>query len=311
MIYQKTISNEVSIQGIGLHSGESVNLKLKPAKANDGIHFIRQDLKPKTRMKIDPFLVSDTRLCSTLGKGSSKVMTVEHLMSALYACSIDNIIIEISGEEIPILDGSANPFIYLIQSGIPKEIPVEKQFLKIKKAIKFEIDGKFAMFEPYDGFKIDFSIEFPHPVFSERNNQISIDYYKESYFDEIARARTFGFMQEVELLRSSGLAKGGSLDNAIVMDEFKIINNERLRYDDEFVRHKVLDAFGDLFLAGYSIIGKFTAFKSGHDINNKLLRLLIKDKNAYEIVTIKEEDNIHGDILNHNKKLQERLEVSA
>jgi len=305
MIFQKTISKKVSIQGVGLHSGDAVTLSLLPAKPDSGITFVRKDLNSNNNtIKVDPFLVSDTRLCSTLEKESAKVMTVEHLMSALYAYSIDNIIIEISGIEVPILDGSSNPFIYLIQSGEPINQEREKKFIKVKKALKYEIDGKFAMLEPYDGFKIDFSIDFPHPVFADRNNSISIDYYKDSYVDEIARARTFGFMQEVEYLRSNGLAKGGSLDNAIVMDEYKIINNDRLRYEDEFVRHKVLDAFGDLYLTGHALIGKFSAFKSGHEINNQLLRLLMKDKNSYDLVSLVESDSVYQQIINHNEQLE-------
>lgn len=304
MIFQKTISKKVSIQGVGLHSGDAVTLSLLPAKPDSGITFVRKDLNSNNTIKVDPFLVSDTRLCSTLEKESAKVMTVEHLMSALYAYSIDNIIIEISGIEVPILDGSSNPFIYLIQSGEPINQEREKKFIKVKKALKYEIDGKFAMLEPYDGFKIDFSIDFPHPVFADRNNSISIDYYKDSYVDEIARARTFGFMQEVEYLRSNGLAKGGSLDNAIVMDEYKIINNDRLRYEDEFVRHKVLDAFGDLYLTGHALIGKFSAFKSGHEINNQLLRLLMNDKNSYDLVSLVESDSVYQQIINHNEQLE-------
>jgi len=304
MIFQKTISKKVSIQGVGLHSGDAVTLSLLPAKPDSGITFVRKDLNSNNTIKVDPFLVSDTRLCSTLEKESAKVMTVEHLMSALYAYSIDNIIIEISGIEVPILDGSSNPFIYLIQSGEPINQEREKKFIKVKKALKYEIDGKFAMLEPYDGFKIDFSIDFPHPVFADRNNSISIYYYKDSYVDEIARARTFGFMQEVEYLRSNGLAKGGSLDNAIVMDEYKIINNDRLRYEDEFVRHKVLDAFGDLYLTGHALIGKFSAFKSGHEINNQLLRLLMKDKNSYDLVSLVESDSVYQQIINHNEQLE-------
>lgn len=304
MIFQKTISKKVSIQGVGLHSGDTVTLSLLPAKPDSGITFVRKDLNSNNTIKVDPYLVSDTRLCSTLEKESAKVMTVEHLMSALYAYSIDNIIIEISGIEVPILDGSSNPFIYLIQSGEPINQEREKKFIKVKKALKYEIDGKFAMLEPYDGFKIDFSIDFPHPVFADRNNSISIDYYKDSYVDEIARARTFGFMQEVEYLRSNGLAKGGSLDNAIVMDEYKIINNDRLRYEDEFVRHKVLDAFGDLYLTGHALLGKFTAFKSGHEINNQLLRLLMKDKDSYDLVSLTESDRVYQQIINHNEQLE-------
>jgi UDP-3-O-[3-hydroxymyristoyl] N-acetylglucosamine deacetylase len=304
MIFQKTISKKVSIQGVGLHSGDTVTLSLLPAKPDSGITFVRKDLNSNNTIKVDPYLVSDTRLCSTLEKESAKVMTVEHLMSALYAYSIDNIIIEISGIEVPILDGSSNPFIYLIQSGEPINQEREKKFIKVKKALKYEIDGKFAMLEPYDGFKIDFSIDFPHPVFADRNNSISIDYYNDSYVDEIARARTFGFMQEVEYLRSNGLAKGGSLDNAIVMDEYKIINNDRLRYEDEFVRHKVLDAFGDLYLTGHALLGKFTAFKSGHEINNQLLRLLMKDKDSYDLVSLTESDRSYQQIINHNEQLE-------
>ena len=304
MIRQKTISKNVSIKGIGLHSGETVKLTLKPGKPDTGIVFVRKNKKRSCEIKVDPFVVSDTKLCSTLKKDEFKIMTVEHIMSALYACAIDNVVIEVLGTEIPILDGSSNPFIYLIQSAIPVEQDVDKKFIRIKKALKFEVDGKFAMLEPYEGFKIDFSIEFPHPVFANRNNQIVIDLYKDSYFDEIARARTFGFMQEVEFLRSNGLAKGGSLDNAIVMDEYKIINNDRLRYEDEFVRHKVLDAIGDLYLGGHPIIGKFTAFKSGHEINNQLLRLLMNDKSAYEIINIDHDQTIFDQVNIHNQKLE-------
>jgi len=283
MIFQRSIKNEVSTVGVGLHSGEKVRIVLKPAKENSGIIFKRIDIKLPIEIKIEPKAVKETRLSSTIGKGKFKISTVEHLMSALSASGIDNILIEVDGSEIPIMDGSSISFIYLINSALVCEQSEFKKFAVIKDVIKVEDGEKFAKFEPYKGFLIDFTIDFPHPAFKKENSRVEIDFFKESYVNNISRARTFGFMQEVEYLTSNGLARGGALDNAIVLDEYKILNDEGLRYSDEFVRHKILDAIGDLYMIGMPIIGKFTAFKSGHELNNRLLRALLEQKSKWAI----------------------------
>ena len=273
----------MSTVGVGLHSGEKVRIVLKPAKANSGIIFKRIDIKVPIEIKIEPKAVKETRLSSTIGKGKFKISTVEHLMSALSASGIDNILIEVGGSEIPIMDGSSIAFVYLINSAVVYEQSEFKKFAVIKDVIKVEEGEKFAKFEPYNGFLVDFTIDFPHPAFKKENNHVEIDFFKDSYVNNISRARTFGFMQEVEYLRSNGLARGGSLDNAIVLDEYKILNDEGLRYSDEFVRHKILDAIGDLYMIGMPIIGKFTAYKSGHELNNRLLRSMMEQKSKWEI----------------------------
>jgi UDP-3-O-[3-hydroxymyristoyl] N-acetylglucosamine deacetylase len=283
MIFQRSIKNEVSAVGVGLHSGKKVRIVLKPTKENSGIIFKRTDIKIPVEIKVEPQAVKETRLSSTIGKDKFKISTVEHLMSALSASGIDNILIEVDGSEIPIMDGSSIPFIYLINSAMIYEQSKLKKFAVIKDLIKVENGEKFAKFEPYNGFLVDFTIDFPHPAFKEENSRVEIDFFKDSYVNHISRARTFGFMQEVEYLRSNGLARGGSLDNAIVLDEYKILNDEGLRYSDEFVRHKILDAIGDLYMIGMPIIGKFTAYKSGHELNNKLLRLMLKQKSKWAI----------------------------
>tara|TARA_B110000196_G_scaffold203365_1_gene174229 strand:+ start:170 stop:1120 length:951 start_codon:yes stop_codon:yes gene_type:complete len=283
MIFQRSIKNEVSAVGVGLHSGKKVRIVLKPTKENSGIIFKRTDIKIPVEIKVEPQAVKETRLSSTIGKDKFKISTVEHLMSALSASGIDNILIEVDGSEIPIMDGSSIPFIYLINSAMIYEQSELKKFAVIKDLIKVEEGEKFAKFEPYNGFLVDFTIDFPHPAFKEENSRVEIDFFKDSYVNHISRARTFGFMQEVEYLRSNGLARGGSLDNAIVLDEYKILNDEGLRYSDEFVRHKILDAIGDLYMIGMPIIGKFTAYKSGHELNNKLLRLMLKQKSKWAI----------------------------
>ena len=283
MIFQRSIKNEVSTVGVGLHSGEKVRIVLKPAKENSGIIFKRIDIKVPIEIKIEPKAVKETRLSSTIGKGKFKISTVEHLMSALSASGIDNILIEVGGSEIPIMDGSSIAFVYLINSAVVYEQSEFKKFAVIKDVIKVEEGEKFAKFEPYNGFLVDFTIDFPHPAFKKENNHVEIDFFKDSYVNNISRARTFGFMQEVEYLRSNGLARGGSLDNAIVLDEYKILNDEGLRYSDEFVRHKILDAIGDLYMIGMPIIGKFTAYKSGHELNNRLLRALLEQKSKWAI----------------------------
>jgi UDP-3-O-[3-hydroxymyristoyl] N-acetylglucosamine deacetylase len=265
-------------------------MTLKPAEADQGIVFRRVDQKKSNEIKVSPDAVKDTKMCSAIGQDTSRVATVEHLMSALSATGIDNIIIELNGPEVPIMDGSSIPFIYLLQTAKLKELDAAKKFVLINDVIEVKDKDKWARFEPYDGFKIDFTIDFPHPVFDTSTNKVALDFYDESYITEISRARTFGFMQEVEYLRSNGLARGGSLDNAIVLDEYKIINTDGLRYNDEFVRHKILDAVGDLYMLGYSIIGNFKAYKSGHELNNKLLLALLSNKKCWSLTTLDSQD---------------------
>lgn len=290
MIKQRTIQKSVQTSGVGLHNGEKVTMTLKPAEADQGIVFRRVDQKKSNEIKVSPDAVQDTKMCSAIGQDTSRVATVEHLMSALSATGIDNIIIELNGPEVPIMDGSSMPFIYLLQTAKLKELDAAKKFVLINDVIEVKDKDKWARFEPYDGFKIDFTIDFPHPVFDTSTNKVALDFYDESYITEISRARTFGFMQEVEYLRSNGLARGGSLDNAIVLDEYKIINTDGLRYNDEFVRHKILDAVGDLYMLGYSIIGNFKAYKSGHELNNKLLLALLSNKKCWSLTTLDSQD---------------------
>ena len=290
MIKQRTIQKSVQTSGVGLHNGEKVTMTLKPAEADQGIVFRRVDQKKSNEIKVSPDAVKDTNMCSAIGQDTSRVATVEHLMSALSATGVDNIIIELNGPEVPIMDGSSIPFIYLLQTAKLKELDAAKKFVLINDVIEVKDKDKWARFEPYDGFKIDFTIDFPHPVFDTSTNKVALDFYDESYITEISRARTFGFMQEVEYLRSNGLARGGSLDNAIVLDEYKIINTDGLRYNDEFVRHKILDAVGDLYMLGYSIIGNFKAYKSGHELNNKLLLALLSNKKCWSLTTLDSQD---------------------
>ena len=290
MIKQRTIQKSVQTSGVGLHNGEKVTMTLKPAEVDKGIVFRRVGQKKIYEVKVSPEAIKDTKMCSAIGQDTSRVATVEHLMSALSATGIDNIIIELNGSEVPIMDGSSIPFIYLLQTAKIKEQNAAKKFVLINDVIEVKDKDKWARFEPYDGFKVDFTIDFPHPVFDASTNKVALDFYDESYITEISRARTFGFMQEVEFLRSNGLARGGSLDNAIVLDEYKIINKDGLRYNDEFVRHKILDAVGDLYMLGYSIIGNFKAYKSGHELNNKLLLALLANKKCWRLTTLDIQD---------------------
>ena len=290
MIKQRTIQRSVQTSGVGLHNGEKVTMTLKPAEVDQGIVFRRVDQNKINEVKVSPDAVKDTKMCSAIGQDTSRVATVEHLMSALSATGIDNIIIELNGSEVPIMDGSSIPFIYLLQTARIKEQDAAKKFVLIKDVIEVKDKDKWARFEPYDGFKVDFTIDFPHPVFDASTNKVALDFYDESYITEISRARTFGFMQEVEYLRSHGLARGGSLDNAIVLDEYKMINTDGLRYNDEFVRHKILDAVGDLYMLGYAIIGNFKAYKSGHELNNKVLLALLSDKKCWSLITLDSQD---------------------
>lgn len=310
MVLQRTIKNEVSTVGVGLHTGEKVRLTLTPAPEEHGVVFQRVDISGQPKIKVNPLAVTETKLCSTLGSKDFSIATVEHLMSALSATGVDNILVQLNGSEIPIMDGSAISFIHLIKSAIISEQTSAKEFVVIKENIELLDGDKFARFEPFRGFVVDFTIDFPHPAFKSDDSQVSIDFFKDSYINEISRARTFGFMQEVEYLRSNGLARGGSLENAIVLDEYKILNDDGLRYKDEFVRHKILDAIGDLYILGKPIIGKFTAHKSGHDLNNRLLRELIKNKDKWEVTTLNTDD-INSHNLSSFLKINEELHSSV
>ncbi len=285
MLKQRTLKKQVSATGVGLHNGEKVTLTLLPAAIDTGIVYRRTDLPGKPEIQATPDAVSDTRMCSALEKNGARVATVEHLMSALAGLGVDNIIVEVSASEIPIMDGSSGPFIYLLQSAGIVEQPAAKKFIRITKEIEVKEDDKWVRFDPYHGFKMDFTIDFAHPVFENSGNNVKIDFADNTYVSEISRARTFGFMHEVEYLRANGLARGGSLDNAIVLDEFRVLNTDGLRYDDEFAKHKVLDAIGDLYMLGHPVLGAYTAFKSGHGLNNQLIRSLMEDETAWEYVT--------------------------
>ncbi len=285
MIKQRTLRTQVRTTGVGLHSGAKVEMTLRPAAAGTGILFRRIDLDPPVDIPVDPYKVTDTRLCSALTVDKAKVATVEHLMSALAGLGIDNIVIDLTGPEVPILDGSAAPFVFLLQSAGIEELNAPKQFVRIIEPIEVREGDKWVRLSPYDGFRIDFTIDFDHPVFEQSGQVVSVDFDNTSYIREVARARTFGFMHEVEMLRNSNLALGGSLDNAIVMDEYRVLNADGLRYDDEFVKHKVLDAIGDFYMIGKPIIGRLEAHKSGHALNNQLLRALMESRTAWELVT--------------------------
>jgi len=290
MIRQRTLKNAIRATGIGLHTGQKVYLTLLPAPVDSGIIFRRVDLDPVVEIEAKAENVGDTTLSTSLVKGDVKVSTVEHLLSAMAGLGIDNAIVEVSAPEVPIMDGSAGPFVFLIQSAGIQEQSAAKKFIRIKKPVVVEEGDKSASFIPFDGFKVTFSIEFDHPVFHGRALQTSVDFSSTSFVKEVSRARTFGFMHEIEYLRSKGLAKGGSVDNAIVVDDYRILNEDGLRYEDEFVKHKVLDAIGDLYLLGNSLIGEFRAHKSGHALNNKSLRQLIAQEDAWEVVTFEDEN---------------------
>jgi UDP-3-O-[3-hydroxymyristoyl] N-acetylglucosamine deacetylase len=284
VIFQRTLKNTIRATGVGLHTGEKVYLTLRPAAANTGIVFRRVDLPEPVDIKADPYAVGDTRLSSCLQKGSVRVGTVEHLMSALSGLGIDNAYIDLTAAEVPIMDGSAGPFVFLLQSAGIEEQKAFKTFIRVLERVEVRHDDKWVRFDPYNGFKLDLAIDFDHPVLERTRQSLTVDFATTSYVKEVSRARTFGFMQEVEWMREQGLALGGSLDNAIVMDEYRVLNSEGLRYDDEFVKHKILDAIGDLYLLGHPLIGAFSGYKSGHALNNALLRALLERKSAWEFV---------------------------
>ncbi|MCP4284562.1 MAG: UDP-3-O-acyl-N-acetylglucosamine deacetylase [Gammaproteobacteria bacterium] len=292
MIRQRTLKNVIRATGVGLHTGEKVFLTLRPAAANSGIIFRRVDLDSPVDIKACTENVGDTRLSTTLQSGGVKISTVEHLLSAFAGLGIDNAYVDVSAPEVPIMDGSAGPFVFLIQSAGVEEQNAPKRFIRIKERVAVQDGDKSAVFEPFDGFKVAFAINFDHPVFTERTQFSSIDFSSTSFVKEVSRARTFGFLQEIEMLRESELALGGSMDNAIVVDDFRILNEDGLRYEDEFVKHKILDAIGDLYLLGHSLIGSFSGYKSGHALNNRLLKALVAQKSAWEEVTFEEGDKV-------------------
>jgi len=292
MIKQRTIKNIIRATGVGLHTGEKVYLTLRPAAPNTGVVFRRVDLAQPVDIKADPYRVGDTRLSSCLERDGVRVSTVEHLMSAIAGLGIDNLYVDVSAAEVPIMDGSAGPFVFLLQSAGVEEQVAAKRFIRIRKTVAVTDGDKSARFEPHNGFKIEFSIDFDHPVFENSAKSVCVDFATTSYIKEVSRARTFGFMHEVEWMRGQGLALGGSLDNAIVLDEYRVLNNDGLRYDDEFVKHKVLDAIGDLYLLGHPVIGAFVAHKSGHALNNLLLRRLLEEKEAWEYVSFDRPEDV-------------------
>ncbi len=285
MLRQRTLKSLISTTGVGLHTGHKIRMVLRPAQPDAGVVFRRVDLDPIADIPARAESVGETRLSSCLVSGGAKVYTVEHLMSALSGLGIDNVFVDLDGPEVPIMDGSAAPFAFLIQAAGIEEQSAPKRFVRIKKRVEVAEGDKWARLEPFDGYRLSFSIVFNHPVIEKSNQSVSIDFAETSYLKEIARARTFGFMQDVEQLREDGLALGGGLDNAVVLDEYRVLNAEGLRFSDEFIRHKVLDAIGDLYLIGKPILGAFSAHKSGHALNNRLLRELIARPDAWEVAS--------------------------
>ncbi|BBJ00469.1 UDP-3-O-acyl-N-acetylglucosamine deacetylase [Ferrigenium kumadai] len=285
MVRQRTLKGSVSVTGVGLHSGEKVTLGLRPAPVNTGIVFRRVDVKPVEEIRARADLVHDTRLSTCMEQNGVRVATVEHLMSAFAGLGVDNAYVDLDSAEVPIMDGSAGTFIFLLQSTGIVEQSAAKKFIRVKKSIEVKQGDKWVRFDPYNGYKLTFTINFAHPVFANTKQHVTVDLGEESYVRDISRARTFGFMQDVENMRAQGLALGGSLDNAIVMDDYRVLNADGLRFEDEFVKHKVLDAIGDLYMLGYPLIGAFSGFKSGHALNNALVRALLADEQAWEFVT--------------------------
>ena len=297
MLKQRTLKTLVRATGVGLHSGVKVTIVMRPAAAGTGIVFRRVDLDPPVELKADPFAVGDTRLASCLEHDGAVIATVEHLMSALAGLGIDNLYVDVDAAELPIMDGSAAPFVFLLQSAGILEQDAAKKFLRVKKSVEVKDGDKWAKLEPYEGFRLTFSIAFNHPAVSQSGTTATVDFAQHSSVREVARARTFGFMQDVELMRDKGLALGGSLDNAIVMDEYRVLNTDGLRYADEFAKHKLLDAIGDLYLVGHPLLASFSAHKSGHALNNALLRALLADQAAWEFVTFPRTEEIPQAVL--------------
>ena len=285
MIRQRTLKNVIRATGVGIHTGDKVYMTLRPAAVDTGIVFRRVDLPQAVEIKACCQTVGDTSLSTTLVQGDVRVATVEHLLSAMAGLGIDNAYVELSAAEVPIMDGSAGPFVFLLQSAGIEEQAAAKRFIRIKKSVTVRDGDKWARFDPFDGFKVGFSIDFDHPIFTRKTSTAEIDFSTTSFVKEVSRARTFGFMRDIEMLRERNLVLGGSMDNAIVLDDYRVLNEDGLRYEDEFVKHKILDAIGDLYLLGHSLIGAFYGHKSGHQLNNTLLRTLLADRSAWEEVT--------------------------
>ena len=285
MLNQRTLKNSIRATGVGLHTGKKVLMTLRPAAPDTGIVFRRTDLGHSPDIKADAQNVGDTMMGTTLQSGDVKISTVEHLLSALAGLGIDNALVEVSAGEVPIMDGSAGPFVFLLQSAGIEEQRAPKRFIRILESLQVTDGDKWARFDPYDGFKVNFEIEFDHPTFKKHSQVASMDFSTTSFLREVSRARTFGFRRDLESLRSRNLALGGNMDNAIVLDDYRVLNEDGLRYEDEFVKHKILDAIGDLYLLGHSLIGEFSGYKSGHALNNKLLRTLIDTESAWQEVT--------------------------
>src|SRR5687767_3726351 len=292
VIQQRTLKNMIRATGVGLHTGTKVYLTLRPAPANAGIVFRRTDLTPPVEIKGEPYAVGDTRLSSCLEKHGARVATVEHLMSALAGLGVDNAYVDLSAPEVPIMDGSAGPFVFLLQSAGIAEQGAPKRFIRVRKPVEVREGDKIARFEPHDGFRIGFTVVFDHPAIPAAQSRAEIEFSTTSYVKEVSRARTFGFMRDLEYMRERNLGLGGSMDNAIVLDEFRVLNDDGLRYADEFVRHKILDAIGDLYLAGHPIVGTYVGYKSGHALNNKLVRALLAERSAWDEVTFTDPDQV-------------------
>jgi len=292
MTKQRTLKNAIRATGVGLHTGEKVYLTMRPAAPDTGIVFRRVDLDEPALIEAKPENVGDTRLSTTLIKNGVRVSTVEHLLSAFAGLGIDNAYVDLSAPEVPIMDGSAGPFVFLVQSAGIEEQNVAKKYIRIKKKIEVKDGDKFARFVPFDGFKVSFSIDFDHPVFNGMNQHTEVDFSTTSFVREVSRARTFGFTRDIEMLRQNNLAQGGRMENAVFIDDYRVLNADGLRYEDEFVKHKVLDAIGDLYLLGHSLIGEFQAHKSGHALNNQLLCELLANEDCWELVTFEDDQNV-------------------
>jgi UDP-3-O-[3-hydroxymyristoyl] N-acetylglucosamine deacetylase len=292
MINQRTLKNVIRATGVGIHTGEKVFMTLRPAAVNTGIVFRRTDLDPVMEVPAFATHVGDTSMNTSLEQNGVRVTTVEHLMSAFAGLGIDNAYVDLSNAEVPIMDGSAGPFVFLIQSAGIEEQSAAKRFIRILESVEVRLDDKWARLDPFDGFRVSFKIDFNHPVFRSHQTFASVDFSTTSYLKEIARARTFGFMRDIEKLRERNLVLGGSMDNAVVLDDYRVLNEDGLRYEDEFVKHKVLDAIGDLYLLGHGLIGAFSGYKSGHELNNILLRELLDRPSAWEEVTFSDSEVI-------------------
>lgn len=292
MIRQRTLKNTIRATGVGLHTGDKIYLTLHPAPVDSGIVFRRVDLDDPVDVKACPQNVTETRLSTTIEKDGVRISTIEHLMSAFAGLGIDNAVVELTAAEVPIMDGSAGPFVFLLQSAGIEEQNAPKRFLRIKDKVIVEEEGKWASFEPFEGFKVSFTIDFDHPVFANSSQSATMDFSTTSFVKEVSRARTFGFMSDLESLQQSGLARGGGFDNAIVIDDFRVLNEDGLRYEDEFVKHKILDAIGDLYLLGHPLVGSFSAHRSGHYLNNRLLRALMEQEDAWELVSFDESEPV-------------------